>query len=88
MKAILISKQHNFTREDFEQIAKPTSIDGYEVLSGSTFIFDLATASDLLLSLQGFLRDTELPYHILYIPADITHFQHPSREIENLSNCL
>lgn len=85
MKAILISQRHNFTSGDFNQIAKPISVDGYEMLSATTFMFDLATASDLLLSLQSFLRDIEAPYHILYVPADIVHFQHPSREIAALS---
>ncbi|MFC2997373.1 hypothetical protein ACFODO_20725 [Acinetobacter sichuanensis] len=88
MKAILISKEHNFTLEDFIQIVKPISIDGYEVLSASTFMFDLAIASDLLLSLQSFLKDIDAPYHILYIPSDIVHFQQPSREITNLSDCV
>lgn len=84
MKAILICKNHNFSKERFEEIARPVSIDGYEILALNSFLFDLSVASHLLANIQSWLNDQEKTYHVIYLQDEPVVFHHPDKSVSIL----
>ena len=88
MKALLILKDHQFNPNRFNELAGAESQNGYEIISSSVFLFELALASHLLANIQSWLNDQEKSYHVIYLPSEPVMFQYPNEDASNFANLV